>query len=196
MAGPILYYIRHGQTDWNAEQRFQGQMDIPLNDTGRSQALHNGKTLSRLIGNAAGHQFISSPLQRARETMEIIRKEMGLEPLGYATEPRLIEVSYGNLEGTTQAEMKAQDRELYYYRKANAWTFRPEGGESQEDVTQRVFDWYQSLDPNGKYVITAHGAVGRVMRHLLAGLSPSDVSRFPFPQDKIFQFVSGTEEQH
>ena len=66
MTGPKIYYIRHGQTDWNAEQRFQGQKDIPLNNTGREQARHNGKTLSGLLGKADGYEFISSPLSRAR----------------------------------------------------------------------------------------------------------------------------------
>lgn len=193
MGGPVLYYIRHGQTDWNAEQRFQGQKDIPLNDTGRAQALHNGATLAGMLGDARGFQFISSPLQRARETMEIVRTRMELDPLAYQTDPRLTEVSYGNLEGVTQAEMKAQDRELYYYRKQNAWTFRPEGGESQMDVKHRVFEWYQSLEPDGKYIITAHGAIGRVVRHLLAGFSPDEVSRFAFPQDKVFRFEDGSE---
>ena len=139
MTGPLIYYVRHGQTDWNAEQRYQGRIDVPLNQTGRDQARHNGKTLAGLLGKAEGFRFVSSPLSRSRVTMEIIREQMGLPPEDYLTDDRLIEVSYGDLEGTTQAEMKAQNRELYYERKQNMWTFRPANGESHADVVEANF---------------------------------------------------------
>ena len=194
MSGPLIYYIRHGQTDWNAEQRYQGQRDIPLNDTGRGQAHANGKKLSDLLGTADGFQFISSPLSRARETMEIIRSEMGLDPETYQTDDRLTEISYGDFEGSTQAEIKARDRALYYERKNNMWDFRPKNGESQADVTGRVKEWISSLEDDQKYVVTAHGAVGRVVRHLAAGVAKEDLSRFSFPQDKFYRFFEGSEE--
>ena len=128
MTGPAIYYVRHGETDWNAEMRFQGQKDIPLNDTGRQQAKSNGRKLAGLLGDAEGFSFISSPLCRATETMEIIREKMGLDRGGYSVDERIREVSYGDLEGVTQPELKIRDRELYYYRKQNAWTFRPANG--------------------------------------------------------------------
>ena len=174
--------------------RYQGQRDIPLNDFGRGQARHNGKTLKRLLGTAEGFLFVSSPLGRARETMEIIRAEMELEPANYQIADPLKEISYGAFEGITQPELKAADRELYYERKNNMWTFRPENGESHEDVVGRVTDWLSTLEDGQQYVVTAHGAIGRVMRHILAGLAPKDVEKFPFPQDKVFRFNNGREE--
>ena len=194
MSGPLIYYIRHGETDWNAEFRYQGQQDIPLNEKGRSQAAHNGEKLARVLGKAEGFQFISSPLGRATETMEIIRGKMQLPARDYATDKRLIEVCYGEYEGVTQAEFKAKDRELYYERKNNMWTFRPKGGESHADIIGRISSWHNDLDPQGKYVVTAHGAVGRVTRHLLAGISVEEVARFVFPQDRIFVFSEQGEE--
>ncbi|MEM7215112.1 MAG: histidine phosphatase family protein [Pseudomonadota bacterium] len=194
MAGPTVYYVRHGQTDWNAEERFQGRRDIPLNDIGREQASNNGKKLAGLLGNANGFEFISSPLCRATETMEIIQRAMGVDTPNYEVDGRLTEVSYGTLEGTTQPELKQQNRELYYFRKQNAWSFRPENGESQEDVLSRIAEWHQSLDANRKYIVTAHGAVGRVMRHHVAGVPTDEVARYPFPQDKVFLFSDGTEQ--
>ena len=195
MAGPRLYYIRHGQTDWNAEQRYQGRMDIPLNDTGRAQARQNGKTLSEILSHTDELIFVSSPLVRARETMEIIRQELGLDPKNYELAERLIEISYGDFEGITQAEIKAVDRELYYERKRNMWTFRPNNGESHKDVVTRVRQWHADLDENASYVVTAHGAIGRVIRHLLAGLDTEQVEKFAFPQDKVFLFEDGKETQ-
>ena len=194
MTGPLIYYIRHGETDWNAEMRYQGQKDIPLNQKGRSQAAFNGEKLAGILGQADGFQFVSSPLCRATETMEIVRGKMGLPESNYVTHHDLIEVSYGKFEGLTQAEIKAANRELYYERKNNMWTFRPEGGESHQDILERISNWHSKLDRDGKYVVTAHGAVGRVVRHLLAGIPKEVVCKFVFPQDKIFVFSGGEEE--
>ena len=193
MPDPLIYYVRHGQTDWNAQERYQGQRDIPLNDVGRAQAAHNGKTLKSLLQNPEHFQFVSSPLSRTRETMEIMREEMGLDPQDYTLDKRLIEISYGQLEGTTRTEFKAQNRELYLYRKANAWTFKPQDGESHEGIIARLTEWRTSLDQDAKYVVVAHGAVGRVVRHLLAGLSPEELCGVMFPQDKVFKFHNGVE---
>ncbi|MEM7289046.1 MAG: histidine phosphatase family protein [Pseudomonadota bacterium] len=194
MAWPLIYYVRHGQTDWNAEQRYQGQRDIPLNDTGREQARHNGRTLANLLQDPADYVYISSPLSRSRETMELVRSEIGLPPDDYKLAEALKEISYGDFEGVTQAEIKAANREMYYERKNNMWTFRPSNGESHADVVARVRDWLGTLDTSSKYLITAHGAVGRVMRHILADLPPVEVEKFAFPQDKVFLFDKGSEE--
>ena len=74
----MMYLVRHGQTDWNAEMRLQGQKDIPLNDFGRKQAARNGSKLSTLIGDPAQFDFVASPLGRTCETMEIILHQFGL----------------------------------------------------------------------------------------------------------------------
>ena len=70
-----LYLVRHGETDWNAEGRIQGQRDVPLNARGRAQARRNGEVLRDLLGERAGTiRYLASPLGRTRETMEIIRE--------------------------------------------------------------------------------------------------------------------------
>lgn len=82
--GRKLYFVRHGETDWNAERRLQGRRDVPLNALGRKQAARCGELLGGLLaGSAAGPQqftFASSPLSRARETMEILRTALGIPP--------------------------------------------------------------------------------------------------------------------
>src|ERR1700730_17081630 len=92
---PILVFIRHGETDWNAEGRLQGQRDIPLNDTGRAQARRNGTAIKAAMPEAVGFDFVASPLSRSRETMEIVRTAMGLAPESYATDDRLKELTVG-----------------------------------------------------------------------------------------------------
>ena len=98
---PLVYFVRHGQTDWNAEHRLQGQADIALNALGRAQATRNGRKLAELIADPADFDFVASPLGRTRETMELVRAAMGLEPHGYRTDPRLIEVHFGDWQGHT-----------------------------------------------------------------------------------------------
>ncbi|MCP4185837.1 MAG: histidine phosphatase family protein [Hyphomicrobiales bacterium] len=191
MANPTIYYIRHGQTDWNAELRFQGQRDIPLNSKGREQANENGHKLHNIIGKAEGLDFITSPLERTQETMQLVRSGLGLPPNEYRIDDRLIEISYGDLEGTTLADLKANNNSLHRYRKANAWSFKPENGESHEMVLDRISQWHQSLECD--CVVAAHGAVGRVLRYYLLDLEGQEAARFPFPQDQICIIRKGEE---
>ena len=96
---PELYFIRHGETNWNAEGRYQGSKDIPLNDRGRGQAALNGELLRTLLQranrSALDFDWYVSPLSRTRETMDNVRTKVG-EPLPNVTiDPRLIEISFG-----------------------------------------------------------------------------------------------------
>ncbi len=191
MTGATIYFIRHGQTDWNAELRFQGRKDIPLNDHGRAQSVIVGQKLARLIGNSSKLPFLCSPLLRARQTMEIIRAELGLDPVAYEIDPRLIEASYGELEGTTLAEFKRTQPEAHKRRKRERWDFRPRGGESHNMVRLRMLPWLAELDTD--VVVVAHGVVGRVLRHILIGIEREEAAAYPFPQDCILVWRDGRE---
>lgn len=101
-----LAFVRHGQTDWNFAQRMQGSSDIPLNATGRKQALEAARGLSPDIHGRPWDIIVSSPLIRARETARIIATGIGLD-LGPAY-PNLTERDYGEAEGATQEEINAR----------------------------------------------------------------------------------------
>src|SRR3954454_23989863 len=107
---PTIYYMRHGETDWNVEGRLQGGIDTPLNALGLGQAAHAGRILADLLVSqtveASKLAFVASPLQRARLTMEIVRAELGLPAGDYALEDRLREIGYGHWEGSTLAQAK------------------------------------------------------------------------------------------
>ena len=109
-----LIFVRHGETAYNAENRLQGQLDTPLNARGREQARTIGGTLRSLIGSEIdrldeARAFFASPLERARETMEIARDAMGLEPKRYHLDPVLKELSFGVWEGRTWPEIEVKD---------------------------------------------------------------------------------------
>ena len=85
--GLKLYFVRHGETDWNAERRYQGQTDIPLNARGRDQSRRNGDALRAFLPAITQADFVASPLVRTRETMELLRTSLGLDP-ARSTGPR------------------------------------------------------------------------------------------------------------
>lgn len=190
---PEIYFVRHGQTNWNAEGRYQGVRDIPLNNTGRAQADGNGVLLARLLardGRAArDFSWYASPLSRTRETMERIRAQIPAPLPALNLDPRLVEISFGAYEGCLHSELAAGAMPVPGERDKAFWTFRPPEGESYEDVARRILEFGHGLE--GPAVIVAHGGVLRVFRRLIEDFSPEQaVNWFP-PQDSVFHFKAG-----
>lgn len=182
----LIYVIRHGQTDWNAQRRLQGQKDIPMNATGLEQARQNGIALQGILGDRIDEfDFVASPLGRTRATMEIIRAAMGLPPLAYRTDPRLMEISFGDWEGSTLKELKATQRERVQERNASKWDFIPPGdaAESYEILSWRTGSWLNSIDR--PTVCVTHGGVIRTLFKLIADLPKSTAAEGEIPQDRI-----------
>ena len=184
----LIYAIRHGQTDWNVSERLQGAKDIPLNETGRAQATGNGKRLAGILGKSAGDfDYVSSPLLRTRETMELVRGAMALDPHAYRTDDRLIELSFGDWEGHTLEELARTERELVRARKGDKWGFLPPGNraESYEMLAERVDGWLASV--RRPSVCVCHGGIIRSFFHLIGGLSGSEAAVADVPQDRILR---------
>ncbi|AXV14611.1 histidine phosphatase family protein [Neorhizobium sp. SOG26] len=183
----LIYVIRHGQTDWNAEGRLQGQKDIPLNALGRSQAARNGERLRDLVGDAAGYSFVASPLSRTRATMELLRQAMGLDPLAYETDRRLVEVSFGDWEGHTLPEIEAIAPDRLAARIEDKWSFIPPGeaAESYEILCWRIGAWLESV--NQPTVCVCHGGVIRALYRLVGQMSEDEAAVAPTPQDRILR---------
>lgn len=155
-----LILIRHGETDWNAEGRWQGQIDVPLNQNGKSHA-------RRLVDELAGsgiQAIYSSDLSRALETARPFANAFGL-PI--RIDRRLREINQGEWQGLLVTEIQARYAELFHSRMANPNTVSPPGGETVIQVEERV---YQALDdilrrhPGETVAIVAHGFVIAVLR--------------------------------
>jgi probable phosphoglycerate mutase len=195
---PLIYFIRHGQTEWNAGRRLQGNRDIPLNEAGRGEARRSGEILRALVARngRTPHDldYVSSPLVRARETMELIRAALGLDPTAYRTDPRLAEIGFGTWEGLTLADLKRSAAEQLVLREQDPWHFEPPGGESYEKLTQRIADWHGQLVHDT--VICSHLNTGRaLMVHL--GLSPRRVvPRHPIDQSAVYVFDANGITRH
>jgi broad specificity phosphatase PhoE len=190
---PLFYFVRHGETDWNAERRLQGQLDIPLNDVGRRQSVQCGKTLRDLITvrhkTPADFTFLSSPLSRARETMEILLGVLGLPRDGYAIEPRLAELSFGRWEGLTYQEVRSLDRSVLAVRERDKWNFMTPEGESYAELLVRVRDWHASV--KGDIIVAAHGGVARVLMVLFGARTPQDAPHGDVEQGVVYEFGPG-----
>ena len=198
MPRPILYFVRHGETAWNSERRLQGQHDIPLNALGRVQAARCGEILRELLA-AAGRQpaefdYLSSPLGRARETMELMRAALGLDPSVYRTDARLMEMSFGRWEGFTFAELQARESVALAARERDKWGFVLPGGESYAQLAVRVRNWYQGVARDT--VVSAHGGVCRALIADLGIAQPEAASTGDIGQGVVYVFNDGALTRH
>jgi probable phosphoglycerate mutase len=195
---PLFYFVRHGETDWNAERRLQGQLDTALNDVGRRQSAQCASTLRGLIAvrrkAPADFAFISSPLSRARETMEILRRGLDLPRDGYAIEPRLAELSFGRWEGLTYAEVRALDGAVLAVRERDKWNFTTPEGESYAAVLVRVRAWYTGVA--GDIIVAAHGGVARALMVLFGVRTPEEAPLGDIEQGVVYEFGPGVMKQH
>src|SRR3984885_2276682 len=197
MPAPTIYYMRHGETDWNVEGRLQGGIDTPLNELGRSQAAHAGRVLTDLFArqglDASSLAYVASPLQRARSTMDLVRAGLKLPPGGYALDDRLREIGYGHWEGSTLAQAQVSHPELYANRELDKWGALPPGGESYASVQLRMRDWYDSLKADT--VAVAHGGTARALMVALGIETPASASGLYIEQGGVFVFGKGGGEK-
>ncbi len=162
-----LIMVRHGETDWNQKQLFQGHSDVPLNARGREQAARTAKYLSGDVLEA----IYCSDLSRARETAAILAQGRSLTPV---QDPRLREIDFGAWEGLDFTGIYNQ-----YPKEFDAWYRNAEkiavpGGESLGQVTGRVLSFIQEVQTRhqeGTVVAVTHGGVIKGL--LMASLGPS-----------------------
>jgi broad specificity phosphatase PhoE len=188
-SGVTLYFARHGETEANCQKRFSGRMDTPLTDKGRRQARAVGEILDRELGPQPPLAFVSSPLERARTTMEIVRVVLDLPPEGYAVDARIAEIDLGTWDQLTDTEARARDPALFDARAADKWHVRVPAGENYAEVATRAADWATSL--SGDTFAVSHGALTRVLRGLFLGLDWQGMSALDEPQGVVFRVQDG-----
>ena len=193
MSVPVIYYIRHGETEWNAAGRFQGSRDIPLNDLGRTQAVTSGGILADLLArdgqDSSSLAFVASPLGRARLTMELMRGTLQLSPDEYALDHRLREIGYGQWEGLTLPEMERDDAATFAARNDDKWGVAAPSGESYASVTLRMREWFDSLVADT--VTVAHGGTMRALMVARGIATPLEAGETPIGQGVVYVFNDG-----
>lgn len=150
-----ICFIRHGETDWNVGKRIQGQTDIPLNETGRAQAL-------AMAFNAAHYNFsaiYSSDLSRARETAQVLADRFELE---VKTLPQLGERHYGIFQGITRDEGAERYPDAYTLYLARDFEYDFETGESMQRFADRIneaVDWLTRHHSGQTIAAVSHAGV-------------------------------------
>ncbi len=161
-----------------------------LNELGRNQSIHAGGILADLFRrdhqSAASIGYVCSPLGRARQTMDLVRGVLRLPLSGYAIDDRLREIGYGTWEGSTLAEAKAKDPELFARRQLEKWIVAPSGGETYVAVQERMTDWYRGLAVDK--VVVAHGGTARALMVALGFETPQSAAELPIEQGAVYVF--------
>ncbi|KFZ36791.1 hypothetical protein HR45_14325 [Shewanella mangrovi] len=184
-----LYILRHGQTDFNAERRLQGQCNSPLTALGQRQAYAMGRALARQLGEQKQQwQFVSSPLGRTRQTSALVCHGMGIttEPVQY--DARVQEVGLGDWEHC-QIEQLLLDNPQFKAR--NDWYLEAPQGERLPQVQARLRQWLEDLGEQ-KAIVVSHGLTGMILRAMLMNLSYEQIWLQERPQDALFHYHNGT----
>jgi probable phosphoglycerate mutase len=184
-----IYFIRHGETDWNAEGRLQGQKDIPLNDLGRVQAHEAGLLLRDLNAAPEDLDWWVSPMARTRETAERMRQAIGLHPPYYKIDERLKELTFGRWEGKTWKDVRKDDPVGARTREADKWRAVPPEGESYAMLLERVKGFLPTLRRDS--VLVSHGGVARVLMVMLGGVQPAKAASADIHQGRVLVFDQG-----
>ncbi len=186
---PKIYIVRHGQTDWNAGRRLQGQTEVHMNDFGRSQVANNAEKLKALLSAPHELDYVSSPICRARETMTIIRETLGLAREGYRTDDRLKELNYGAFSTYTWDELRAIRPQDVMDRFDNSWNYVIPEGECYAMLSKRVLDWLSEIKKDT--IVAAHAGVSRVLQGHFIRYPQKDVAFLDAPQDRILVLNKG-----
>lgn len=183
-----IYLVRHGETEWNAAGRFQGNLDSCLTKRGVAQAEAYGRQLATISTEI--DTLIASPLGRVRETTAIIRS-LGRFPEAQ-WDRRIAEVSVGSWDGLTHVDIDAQWPGLLSGTTPFNWFFRSPDGETYDAAMARVIEWLDGL--SGVVLAVSHGLIGRLIRGAYLNLTMDHALSLPVPQDVIWRLAEARIE--
>jgi len=188
-----LTIIRHGQSVFNLENRFTGNLDVSLSPLGEAEALQAGKKIKKIIYDIA----YTSMLKRAQKTLQIILEEIEQTTITVVKNAALDERMYGNLQGLNKTEIAAKygDAQVEIWRRS--YDVHPPGGESLEDTYNRTVPYYKSeIEPKLKsgenVLIVAHGNSLRALMMYLENISKAAIVKVNIPTGlpRLYNFDS------
>jgi broad specificity phosphatase PhoE len=182
------YLVRHGETEWNASSRMQGQLDSPLTPLGREHAKSAGRLLARLGVDA----LFASPLGRVRETIAIMGAEL---PLPVTFDDRLKEWSAGHWSGEFHAEIRTKWPLEWAAWEADRYGCRAPGGENFVDLVERAraFIADAAATHAARVAIVAHGFMNRALSGVLLSLTPVETLRISQDNNTVIRIVDGDD---
>jgi len=180
---PDIYVIRHGQTEWNVVNRYQGHLDSPLTNLGRAQALAVGRTLLRELGHHPDLSAFTSPQGRAADSAALILGDLGLSA---KTDERLQEIAFGRWEGLTLEKILSgwPDKAAMAATEPFLWHFQAPGGERLAALKTRCRAFLKDL--SGPSIVVTHGVTSRMLRGIWLGLEDRETAMLPGGQGVIY----------
>ena len=154
----MILLARHGETEWNKDRRFQGQLDVPLSDAGREQA----RALAEQAAREDLRALVTSPLSRALETARIVGERVGLEP---RVDERLMEIDVGDWERRSKADVEREDPERWAAFRAAGADWRFPGGESLSEQQARVVAALDDIAERPALVVCHRGVIRCALAH-------------------------------
>ncbi len=187
-----IFLLRHGETQWNKENRLQGQQNSPLTKLGREQARRNGQVLCKILEGRSDYRFFSSPLGRCLETSQLIASALNFDPKIIKLDDRLTELCYGKWEGENMFEIRKANAHFFNMRLSDRWEKPMLGGESYYQVATRIESWLQKLGECKTSIVVSHGCAGRIMRGIFADLPRDEIQYLDEGHEDIFLLKSGS----
>ncbi|SHO80824.1 Phosphoglycerate mutase [hydrothermal vent metagenome] len=169
----MLYLLRHGETNYNVEGRYQGSSNSPLTLKGKQQAKENAFKLKNSINNFNNIIIYSSPQKRAKESAFILVDNLGISRDKIVFDKRLREISYGIFEAETKDYCQKNYPNIFKAREDDKWFYKIDGGESYQEATIRVREWLSTLDKSKIIIAITHEMINRVIRKEYQNLSIS-----------------------
>lgn len=173
-----IYFVRHGQTVWNVENKICGATDSPLTEEGHAQAIETGKKILEL--GIKADEILYSPLSRAKDTALHISEITGIPA---REEKRLIEQNFGKYEGT------ARNGEEFKKSKCQ-FVNRYEGGESMLQLAQRIYNLLDELkeEKDKTYILVAHNGIARVVNSYFNEMTNEEYGAFGVKNCEVVRF--------
>jgi broad specificity phosphatase PhoE len=180
------YLVRHGETEWNATSRMQGQLDSPLTARGREHACSSGRLLARLGVDTV----FASPLGRVRETLALVAAHVTVRP---TFDDRLMEWSAGAWSGELYADLPARWPHEWAAWTTDRYQQRSPGGENFVDLAARARSFVDAADraraPGERVAVVAHGFLNRALVEVLLGLHPAETMQIDQANDTVIRIV-------
>ena len=174
----IIYFVRHGESEWNVADRICGRTDIPLTDKGHEQAILTGKQVAE--SDIKIDQILYSPLMRARDTALHISEITGIPA---RVEDRLIEQNFGRFEGTSPR------RATEFVAAKSQFATSYDGGESMLKLAQRIYNLLDELKEDDlTYMLVAHNGIARVVKSYFDDMTNEEYARFGVPNSQLMGF--------
>jgi len=169
-----IYLVRHGETEWNQQSRFQGASDIPLSPRGFQQA----EALKNRLEDSHFSEIYSSDLKRAKQTAQVISDGQTKDPV---VDARLREINFGEWEGLTYDQIQMKESDALAAWEEDLYNQAPPGGESLRQLIERVTSFWKGLDTSRsteKILIVAHGGTLQCLICLLLNHDPEKYWQF------------------